>query len=203
MNDDSTLKEALIRKAVEVFSLKGYAAANLTDITDALGVSRGPVYYHFKDKYGLYAAAYDQWERELLDNNARVYAQEGAPILAILERTVYNCLSLYQRYRANFFTGMDTIPELAALYERFTRATTEVYDMKLVAVRKAITNGELRADIDPVLVVQMIYVLYDGIRIGWERPELPLKDEDVRRIVDIHMQGLARTCAADDGSVKK
>ncbi|MCE5256280.1 MAG: TetR family transcriptional regulator, partial [Spirochaetaceae bacterium] len=44
MADDVSLKDELIQKAIEVFSRKGYEATNLTDITDALGISRGPVY---------------------------------------------------------------------------------------------------------------------------------------------------------------
>lgn len=194
MPDELSLKAELINKAIEIFSLKGYAAANLTDITDALGVSRGPVYYHFKDKYGLYEAAYDLWEKELRENNARIYAQPYPGILKLLEQTVYNCLDLYKRFHATFFAGIETIPELAQIKARFLRVTGEVYDLKLVAVKKAAANGEIRSDIAPELIVQMIYVLYDGIRIGWERPELPLKETDVRKIVAIHMEGLERTC---------
>ena len=190
------MKDELITKAVEVFSLKGYAATNLTDITDALRISRGPVYYHFKDKYGLYEAAYDIWEKELRNKNESIYSQPYPGILKLLEQTVYNCLDLYKRYHATFFAGIETIPELAQLKERFQAVTTAVYEMKLVAVKKAIAAGEIRSDMDAELVVQMIYILYDGIRIGWERPELPLKETDIRRIVDIHMEGLARTCCA-------
>jgi hypothetical protein len=32
--------------------------------------------------------------------------------------------------------------------------------------------------------------------MGWERPELPMKEADIREIVAIHMEGLARTCCA-------
>jgi AcrR family transcriptional regulator len=194
MQDEPRLKDELIRKAVEIFSLKGYAAANLTDITDALRVSRGPVYYHFKDKYGLYEAAYELWEKELRENNERIYAQPYPGILKLLEQTVYNCLDLYKRYHATFFAGIETISELADLKTRFLRVTSEVYEMKLVAVKRAIANREIRSDIAPELIVQMIYILYDGIRIGWERPELPLKEADIRQIIAIHMEGLERTC---------
>ncbi len=194
--DESKVRKELIEKAVEVFSLKGYAATNLTDISDALRLSRGPIYYHFKDKYGLYAAAYDAWERELLENNERIYAETEGGVLTVLERTVYNCWELYKRFRANFFTGIDTLSELSELGDRFAKATTKVYDMKVEAVEKAIRSGELRADADPRLVVQMIYVLYDGLRLGWERPEVPLTDENARRIVDIHMEGIRRAFLA-------
>ncbi len=196
MSEELPLKDELIRKAIEVFSLKGYAATNLTDITDALGVSRGPVYYHFKDKYGLYEAAYGLWERELRENNERIYAQPYPGILKQLEQTVYGCLDLYKRFHATFFAGIETIPELAELKERFLAVTREVYDLKLVAVRRAIETGEIRRDIAPELIVQMIYILYDGIRMGWERAELPLKEADIREIVAIHMEGLERTCCA-------
>lgn len=191
---EPTSRDDLIDKAIEAFSRHGYAAANLAEIASASGLSRGPVYYHFKDKLGLFEAAYDQWERELLSNNARIYAEPGASVLKRLESTVYCCFNLYKRFSANFFTGIDALPELSEIKARFDAVTAEVYDMKLVAVRKAIKSGELRKDADPQLIVQMIYVLYDGLRIGWERPELPLRDEDVERIVAIHMDGIARTC---------
>jgi TetR/AcrR family transcriptional repressor of nem operon len=65
----------LIKKATDIFSIKGYEATNLTDITNSLGISRGPVYYHFKDKYGLYKAAFERFDSDVREAHAEIITQ--------------------------------------------------------------------------------------------------------------------------------
>ena len=74
--NENNVSNELVLKAIEIFSVKGYAATNLTDITDALGISRGPVYYHFKDKNGLYNAAFERYDNEVRQSHANIIAKD-------------------------------------------------------------------------------------------------------------------------------
>jgi AcrR family transcriptional regulator len=47
--------------AIEVFWAKGYDGASLTDLTEALGITRPSLYAAFKDKRGLYLASIAQY----------------------------------------------------------------------------------------------------------------------------------------------
>jgi AcrR family transcriptional regulator len=50
-------REQILRAALRVFSLKGYAAASMEDIRLATGCSKGGLYHHFDSKRAVLAAA--------------------------------------------------------------------------------------------------------------------------------------------------
>jgi len=193
MAEEESLKDRLISKAIDVFSLKGYAAANLTDVTEVVGVSRGPIYYHFKDKLGLYRAAFDLWETSIRTSHGAILAQANKPIIQILGETILNCMDIYLKFRPYFFVGIETLEELEPLRRRYYALIQDIYDDKIVAVRKAMDQGSLGRSLAPELIVDTVYVIYDGIRVGLERPGRALDPRHLRTIVDRQMSVLEQS----------
>ena len=56
INDDNR-REALIRAAARLFNRHGYQGTSVDRIAKAAGVTKGAIYYHFRDKEALLAAA--------------------------------------------------------------------------------------------------------------------------------------------------
>lgn len=52
-------KQNILDGALEVFYNRGVTRATLSEVADAAGVTRGAVYWHFKDKFDLYFTLYD------------------------------------------------------------------------------------------------------------------------------------------------
>lgn len=52
-------RQALLASAFKVFSTKGYAKTTLQDIAEDSGVTRGAVYWHFKNKIDLFEKLLD------------------------------------------------------------------------------------------------------------------------------------------------
>jgi AcrR family transcriptional regulator len=61
----------LIGAARKLFADKGFADVSTQAIVAAAGVTRGALYHQFDDKMGLFAAVYEQVERELVEDIAR------------------------------------------------------------------------------------------------------------------------------------
>lgn len=61
-------KALLLLKAREEFAQKGYSEASTTEIVESAKVTRGALYYHFKDKKHLFTAVYQTVSQELLEN---------------------------------------------------------------------------------------------------------------------------------------
>ena len=62
-------RENILRGALDVFSEKGFSRSTLSDIAKRIGMTRGAVYWHFKDKQELLVElieAMHLWEYELL-----------------------------------------------------------------------------------------------------------------------------------------
>ncbi len=75
----------LINTARKLFADKGVAAISTQAIVAAAGVTRGALYHQFEDKAALFAAVYEEVERELVaDVAARIVAAKpGDPLQAM------------------------------------------------------------------------------------------------------------------------
>jgi AcrR family transcriptional regulator len=63
-------REALVAAARPLFAERGYAGVGTEEIVRAAGVTRGALYHHFEGKRELFAAVYEQVERELAERIA-------------------------------------------------------------------------------------------------------------------------------------
>src|SRR5215213_3700652 len=67
-----------LAQALRVFWSKGYEAASLTDLTEAMGITRPSLYAAFGNKESLFRKALDLYEREKLDYVGKALAQPTA-----------------------------------------------------------------------------------------------------------------------------
>src|SRR5215216_6601915 len=68
--------------ALRVFWSKGYEGASLTDLTDAMGVTRPSLYAAFGNKEALFRKALDLYEREKLAYIRKALEQPTARLVA-------------------------------------------------------------------------------------------------------------------------
>ncbi len=52
--DAEETRRQLLRSALDVFAERGYAATRLSEIAEAAGLTRGAIYWHFKNKEDLF-----------------------------------------------------------------------------------------------------------------------------------------------------
>src|SRR6476469_6641060 len=68
--------------ALRVFWSKGYEGASLTDLTDAMGITRPSLYAAFGNKEALFRKALDLYEREKLEYTRAALEQPSARAVA-------------------------------------------------------------------------------------------------------------------------
>ena len=56
MRDSEGTRAAVLEAATRIFASRGFVGASMRDITEASGISKPVIYYHFGSKEGLYAA---------------------------------------------------------------------------------------------------------------------------------------------------
>jgi AcrR family transcriptional regulator len=74
---------ALLAAARALFAERGYAGVATEDIVQRAGVTRGALYHHFRGKDDVFAAAYEQIERELSERIAAGARGGEDPIQAL------------------------------------------------------------------------------------------------------------------------
>ncbi|GAB6053848.1 TetR family transcriptional regulator [Magnetospira thiophila] len=60
-------RDAILDAASHVFFVKGVAKAGLEEIAEQAGVTRGAVYWHFKNKVALFEALHDTLHQDFMD----------------------------------------------------------------------------------------------------------------------------------------
>jgi TetR/AcrR family transcriptional regulator, transcriptional repressor for nem operon len=191
---ESNMVNELIKKAIEIFSIKGYEAANLTDITNALGISRGPIYYHFKDKNGLYKAAFERYDTDVRESHAKIIAQDKH-IINFMEDVIYDCAERNTRFGSNFFFGIDTLDELALVKVQYDKLNQDIYQEKLDYVNRAMEKGEVRRSINPKQIADLIYLVYLGLLNALQIQMLADYTEgEIRNLIRILLLGIERYC---------
>lgn len=65
-------RQEMIDAAARIFHDKGYAAASIQDVADALGILKGSVYYYIESKDDLLFATIEEVHQSALDNMARI-----------------------------------------------------------------------------------------------------------------------------------
>jgi AcrR family transcriptional regulator len=86
-------KKKIIEAAKNLFIQKGYAATSIENISDATGISKGNIYYHFKSKEGLFIHMIDEWENEWLqqwEEKKHQYGTITEQLYGIAEHLVLN-----------------------------------------------------------------------------------------------------------------
>lgn len=193
MPETSTDKETidiLIERAIEIFSTKGYAATKLTDITNSLSISRGPVYYYFKDKYGLYSAAFNRFEEGLRSIHSSVFATEKS-LMQQMEDMIFEFVKHISVFGDNFFFMVDEIPELSEISIRYNAMNLELYEDKIRMVEAAQKEGSLKSTLSSKTIVDYVYLVYFAILGGVNSVILSgYTDEEIRDLIHVQFHGL-------------
>lgn len=73
LEQGAATREGLLAAARELFGERGYAATSLDDVAAQAGVTKGALYHHFHGKADLFAAVFEQVEREVSDQVVTVF----------------------------------------------------------------------------------------------------------------------------------
>lgn len=133
------------------FSIYGYTDTNLEKICKEAGITRGPLYYYFKDKEDLYRQVVVREVEKMEKEYAQILTGNDS-LMDVIEKllnmsTIYNPLL----QRANSSTAeTPKVKEIDYLNET-------VLEMIYNNFQQAARNGELKEGSD---IVSMIYYLY-------------------------------------------
>lgn len=161
--------DVALDRALDTFWCKGYAATSVQDLLDDMGLNRGSLYDTFGDKYTLFLAALDRYQRAGSADLIAALNAPGSPRAAIrrtLEIMVDEALDDPRRRGCMM---VNTIIELAPHDpEVARRAAAALETMEAAfgdAIRRAIQVGELPADADAEGLAHFLASTVLGLRV--------------------------------------
>src|SRR5262252_3984923 len=147
-------REQLLDAAERVFREHGVTRTSLAEVAAAAGVTRGAVYWHFKDKADLFEAMCERATMPLdalLSDAALGPSSDPLAALRELSIAVLNTLANDPRAQAVFeviFHKTELTGELAAVAGERERERCQCLENVERLVRQAVTAGQLPDDTD-------------------------------------------------------
>lgn len=172
--ESAATRETLLDAAEAVFYEKGVARASLEQIARQAGMTRGAVYWHFRDKADLFRALLERVRmpfQELVDEIDDPSLAEH-PLEAVrlacrqgferLERPEYLRVYAILIHRCEFFSDIDPIAMQSELANEALGALQTYFE-------GAARRGQLRDDISPEVAARLMQSALSGVFHDWLR----------------------------------
>lgn len=165
-------REQLLDAAERVFRERGVATTTLGEVAASAGVTRGAVYWHFRDKADLIGAL---CERVTLPLEVMLGEQSGSPLdpVAVLRTMAVAALTHLARdarAQAMFqlvFQSCGSAQELAPLASTQMRERGACLQRTEEWMGRAVAAGQLPADTDVMLAAQALHAYVMGLMQSW------------------------------------
>lgn len=166
-------RNSLIAAALELFCEKGVARTTLTDIARAAGVTRGALYWHFRDKVDLFEAVWERLREPLTELSASSESPtEPQPLLKMREllilllETVAESNVHQQIFRLMINRG-DLDAEMQEI-DQHVRTMHRSYRERLARIlANAVTHKQLPRDLPVELAAFTLQSSLDGLIANW------------------------------------
>lgn len=203
-------RNLLLDAAERVFHEKGVSRTSLSDIAEAAGLTRGAIYWHFKNKADLFDAMMD---RVTLPLESLVDGSGGQPeedplghvracAVGVLEQTARD--AQMQRVFEIVAHKCEYVDDMESLRQRHLECRSECLDQVEQGFRLATQRGQLPADVNPRRAAIGMHALIDGLIDNWLLdPGYFDLGAEAGRMIDIYLKGLGAPIAdiaPQDGS---
>lgn len=170
--DADKTREAILKAALTVFYTKGVSRSTLADIGKEAGVTRGAVYWHFKDKVDLFLQLH-QHMMAGSDFRSDVWLPEKLTTLDDLRDAMLGRLQIFfdnpdvHKFIILIFSRMEYIEEFKEFWDHEQQHQRSCVRKIEAVVDALIAKGEIRSDITARHVARHIYAFLDGCYDAW------------------------------------
>jgi len=168
----------LLDAALEVFSEKGFVRSSLKDIATRAGVTRGAIYWHFKDKADLFEALSEDIS-DCTDTSKSELLEKKFTNLEELSEGIVNYFAMFEddaRFRTfHELTSykIEYHDELQGALERARVEKRAVLKHFALTFARFQAEGEMRKDLEPYSAAVML------VSMVWGLIEVWLSDHDL------------------------
>jgi TetR/AcrR family transcriptional regulator, acrAB operon repressor len=165
-------REQLLDAAERVFRARGVTRTTLAQIAAAAGVTRGAVYWHFRDKADLFEAmcARATSPLEAMLERADGALEDPLATLRTLCVDALTYLATQSRAQAFFeivFHKSELVGELEPVAGRHERDCSDARNRVEAVLRRAVAQRQLPHDTDTALATHIVHGFVTGVMNEW------------------------------------
>ena len=190
-------REALLDAAEREFRDRGVAHTTLADVAEAAGLTRGAIYWHFRDKAELFEA---MCERAAMPMEAMLGCAAGKrcadPLGTLRDMAVMGLTRLARDARTQavfdvMFHKCEFTADLAPVAQRQRTADEGCRRQVVGLLERAIALGQLPADTDAVLAAALMKAFMVGVMHEWvQNPAAHDLERTAPVLIDTVLAGL-------------
>lgn len=190
-------REALLLAALETFHQRGVARASLHEIAQAAGVTRGALYWHFKNKGELFDALFlrifcefsQRLDEDIRDNAPGLLQTLRQALVNMFERLEHN--DVHRKFCHILHLKCEHIEDNAAILEVIKRYHLMWKEQIHAALGLCTRQGALPADLDLSMAAAYLKsALFGFMRLYLEQPERFGPGQTAPRLVDATLYAL-------------
>ena len=185
-------REAILRSAAAAFRRKGYHGTSMEDISEQLLMTKGSLYYYFKDKEQILFACHDFSLDRVLEKMREVMEeQKGANKADKLGALIQGLVDVMIDDLQGSALALDFTALRDELLEQIITKRDQFERGMRVVISEGVKNGEFR-NVDPKLATFAILGAINWIS-KWYRPDGSFKAADIGRMYsDLFVKGLSK-----------
>lgn len=193
-NEAQETRNLILDTAENVFQQKGVSRTSLEDIAAAAGVTRGAIYWHFKNKADLFDALMQRVSLPMEDTAAGADTEDPldyvrAHALAWIKRLTTD--SQCQRVQEICHYKVEYANEMEQLRARHIECSTNALSLIERAMRSAARKGLLTPTVKPKLAAIGLHALVVGLIQNWLLdPKLVPLAKTAAPLIDAYLDGL-------------
>jgi AcrR family transcriptional regulator len=161
----------ILIQAMRIFLEKGYHGTSIDDITQAAGLTKGALYWHFRSKEDLLKRIIGEFEKRFLDSLIQTVGEVQGNIVDKIEKYFrYNAtFAYYNRELCVSFTTLSG--ELVGAHHVIEPEIKRIYKKYQKFLSNLILQGKkekiFKKEIDSELAALIIIAFHDGILLQW------------------------------------
>jgi TetR/AcrR family acrAB operon transcriptional repressor len=190
-------RSRLLDAAERVFNERGVSRTSLSEVADAAGMTRGAIYWHFKNKLDLFDA---MMSRATLPLESAIDAKQIAASPDPLQLLRDMCRAVFRNMRADpqmhrvfdiVRHKCEYVDEMAPLRERHLECRNECIQNFAACLKAAVKVGQLPQGLNVRREALGLHALMDGLIVDWLlNPKGFSLERDAEAVIDTFIRGL-------------
>lgn len=159
-------RKRILSTAVDVFGEQGYRGTSVREIARRVGISDAGLLHHFGTKTGLLAATIA--ERDELDRVRRADAEaSGATLIDTMREQVARNAASPGLVALHVVVSAEATDPQHPAHESFRDRYRSIRHQDDDEFGRLQESGELRRDLDPQRLGQLVTAMMDGLQLQW------------------------------------
>lgn len=192
-------KNIIFDSALKVFGKKGFSSTTLDDIAKEAGISRGAIYWNFKNKQDLYVCLLKEYFNDNFYENLKYNDQSNKDPINAIKEYMYNYFKILinnedtRKYMEILRYKTEVKTDIGEVLKVEQEIDLKIKEELSKLIKLAIEAGKIRDDINEDVISMSALSYLNGIEDSWLiNPEAFALEAYLDNLIDIFIDGIVK-----------